>query len=78
MSINKGLNNKFIQQYELAERQRRLLIRSLYELIDDLENQPYLRYQRSFPFGILDRGIQSVLDVIERKFIRRLWAYFRK
>lgn len=78
MSISKELNNKFFQQYELAEGQRRLLIRSLYELIDDLENQPYLRYHKSFPFGVMDRGIQSVLDVIERKFIRRLWAYFRK
>ena len=78
MLTSYDVNEKLNQQYAEAEKQRWLLIRSLYDLIDDLENQPYLRNQRSFPFGIMERRIQAVLDVIERKYIRRLWKRLRK
>ena len=78
MLTSYDLNEKLTQQYAEAEKQRWLLIRSLYDLIDDLENQPYLRRQRSFPFEVMEHRIQAVLDVIERKFIHRLWKRLRK
>ena len=53
-------------QYELAKKQRRLLVRHLYNLIDELEGRPFVRTYSPFPFGMLERSIHRVLDGIER------------
>lgn len=74
MPMSKELNQKLQQQYRSAEEQRRLLIHQLYKLIDDLEHRPVIRSYNPFPYGLMERGIQKVLDLVERKWLRKRWA----
>lgn len=71
--MSRKLRYKMQQQYKVGEQQRRMLIHQLYELIDDLENRPVVRYH-SFPYGVLERSIHKMLDFIERKWLRKRWA----
>jgi hypothetical protein len=78
MDADKQLRGKLQQQYNIAEQQRQLLVAELYRLIDDLENRPVIRQHSPFPYGALERAIESGLDRFEKKFLRRIWAYLRR
>ena len=56
--MRKHSHKKKQQQYELVERQRQLLVRHLYNLIDELEGRPFVRTNSPFPFDMLERAIQ--------------------
>ena len=74
MNSNQSIEEKLRQQYKLAEFQRRMLVRELYQMIDVLEQRPRIRLVKPFPFGAFERVIQSGLSIIERKWLRKRWA----
>jgi hypothetical protein len=74
MSLDKKTSSKLTQQYELAELQKKLLIHELYQLIDELENRPRIQKPYPFPYNRLAKGINSILDLIEHKYLRSRWA----
>lgn len=74
MSPNSAVSKKQRQQYEIAEMQKRLLISELYNLIEELENRPRIQMHHPFPYNGLARGINSVLDWIEIKYLQKFWA----
>ena len=49
MNSNQSVEEKLRQQYKLAEFQRRMLVRELYQMIDVLEQRPRVRLRQSFP-----------------------------
>jgi hypothetical protein len=69
---------KLYRQYDLAEMQKRLLISELYNLIDELENRPRIKQPYPFPYNGLARGINSMLDWIEKKYLLKYWAKHRR
>ena len=78
MNSRSSIDEKLRQQYRLAEYQRRMLVRELYQMIDVLEGRPRIRYVNPFPLGILERAIRSGLSWIERKWLRKIWAAMNK
>ena len=62
------------QQFQTAEVNRKMLVKMLYELLDAVQNSPAKRRYSSFPFGQMEKGIQKMLDVIERKWLWKIWA----
>ena len=78
MNANRSVEEKLRQQYKLAEYQRRMLVRELYQMIDVLEGKPRVRYVNPFPLGTLERAIRSGLIRIERKWLRKIWAAMKK
>jgi hypothetical protein len=62
------------QQIQIAEENRKLVIKSLYELLDAMQNSPARRRYSPFPFGQMERCIEGMLDVIERKWLQKRWA----
>ena len=68
----KNLSRK--QQFQTAEESRKQLVKLLYELLDAMQNSPAKRQYSPFPFEQIERGIEKMLDVIERKWLRKIWA----
>ena len=62
------------QQIQTAEANRKILVKPLYELLDAVQNSPAKRRYSPFPFGQMERGIEEMLDVIERKWLEKRWA----
>ena len=74
MSTREIARRKYYQQLRYAEWKRLRLIEKLYDLIDELEGRPVLRYSYyGFPLGTLERAIEKRLVAFEKKYLRPFW-----
>jgi hypothetical protein len=62
----------------LAEWQRRLVIRQLYEWLYELEHYPIESTDNGFPIGTLERAIRKGLIRFEDKYLRPYWKAQKK
>lgn len=74
MRSDNKISQKQYRQYDVAAMQNRLLISELYNLIDELQNRPRIQKPYPFPYNGLAKGINSVLDWIEKKYLQKFWA----
>jgi hypothetical protein len=73
------IQKKLYQQLRHAQHQRQLLIDQLNAMVDALEGQPARRNPyRGFPINLLERAIHAGLDLIEKKFLRKIWKRMRE
>ena len=75
----KRLNRKYYRQSQVADWQKRQLIRELYRLLDQLEGYPALwpKYSPGL-YGLMERIIERGLDKLETRFLRPHWKARRK
>jgi hypothetical protein len=70
---------KLEQQLRYAEYKRQELVDQLNAMIDALEGRSAMRNPyRGFPINLLERGIHTGLDKIEKKFLRKIWKRMRE
>jgi len=78
MSSQQHIQRKLDRQLKYAEFKRQELIEQLYNMVEALEGQPARRNPyRGFPINVLERGIHAGLDLIEKRFLRRIWKKMR-
>jgi hypothetical protein len=79
MYSQEHIQKKLYRQLKHAQLQRQALIDQLDAMVDALEGRPARRDPyRGFPINLLERGIHSGLDQIEKKFLMKHWKRMRE